>query len=165
MQEKFRKDGRRFPKSRILYYKMKSKFSTAWTGSKQPRKQRKYAMNAPLHIKHKFLSAHLSKELRAKHNKRSIPVRKGDEVLVMRGSFSKKKAKISEVNLKKGIVFIEGLQRTKKDGSKVNVPFYPSNLLIQTLNLDDKRRLGIVEKKENKEVKEVKKEIKAEAKK
>ncbi len=62
---------------------MKKKFSDKWKASKLPRKQRKYLANAPLHIKRKFLSANLSKELRKKHGKRSIPIRKGDTVRIM----------------------------------------------------------------------------------
>jgi large subunit ribosomal protein L24 len=131
---------------------MKKNFSPHWNASRQPRKQRKYIYNAPLHVKHKFLSAHLSKELRKKHGKRSLPLRKGDEVLVMRGSFRKKKAKVSSVNLKEGFAVLEGIQRSRKDGTKVNIPFHPSNLQIQTPNLDDKKRLlnAKIEKKEKK---------------
>lgn len=125
---------------------MKSNFSKSWTASRQPRKQRKYRHNAPLHTKHKFLNAHLSAELRKKHGKRSIPLRKGDEVLVMHGTFKKKKAKISEVDLKRSRVSLENINRTKKDGAKVNVYFDPSNLLIQSLNLEDRKRLKILEK-------------------
>ncbi len=121
---------------------MKRKFSTSWLSSRQPRKQRKYLKNAPYHLKHKFLNAQLSKALREKYGKRNLPLRKGDEVLVMRGSFRKKKAKIISVNLKKSLVTLENIQRSKKDGTKVNVYFHPSKLQIQTLNLDDKRRLA-----------------------
>lgn len=125
---------------------MKSEFSTAWLSSSKPRKQRKFLANAPLHLKHKFLSVNLSKELRKKYGKRSFPLRKGDEVLVMRGSFKKKKAKISIVNLKRTRVALENIQRTKKDGTKVNVWFHPSTLQLQTLVLDDKQRLAAIEK-------------------
>ena len=120
---------------------MKSNFSNSWKSSKQPRKQRKYRYNAPLHTRHKFLSAHLSKDLRKKYSKRSLPLRTGDEVLVMRGSFSKKKAKVASLELKRTRAVLEGLNRTKKDGTKVNVYFNPSNLQIQTLNLEDKERI------------------------
>lgn len=123
---------------------MKSHFSTSWKASKQPRKQRKFRANAPLHKKHKFLSAQLSKELRKKHGKRNIPVRKGDEVLVMRGSFRKKKAKVASVDIKKTRVVLESVQRARKDGTKVNVYFHPSNLQILTLNLDDKKRIEVL---------------------
>ncbi len=126
---------------------MKREFSTAWLASSQVRKQRKYRYNAPLHTKHKFLSAHLSKDLKSKYGKRSVPVRKGDEVLVMRGSFKKKKGKVSEINLKRSRVAIEGLQRQKKDGTKVNVYFNPSKILIQTMNIDDKERIAALGRK------------------
>lgn len=126
---------------------MKSKFSTLWASSAQPRKQRKYRANAPLHIKHKFLSVNLSKDLRKKYSKRNLPLRKGDEVLVMRGASGKKKAKVASINLKRCRVVLEGIQRTKKDGSKVNIFFHPSNLQIQSLVLDDKQRLAILNRK------------------
>jgi large subunit ribosomal protein L24 len=121
---------------------MKQSFSTSWQGSVQTRKQRKYRHNAPLHLKHKFLSSHLSKDLRKKYGKRALPLRKGDEVLVMRGTFAKKKAKVSSVNLKITKVALEGIQTTKKDGSKVAVLLRPSVLQIISLNTDDKRRFS-----------------------
>ena len=121
---------------------MKQEFSTAWVSSIQPRKQHKYLANSPLHTKHKFLSANLSKELRKKYGKRNLPLRKGDEVLVMRGAFKKKKAKVTSVDLKNTRVALEGIQRTKKEGSKVNVYFHPRVLQIQNLVLDDKQRLA-----------------------
>lgn len=125
---------------------MKRSFSSSWKSSSKPRKQRKYSVNAPFHIRHKFLSAHLSKSLREKHGKRSIPLRKGDEVLVMRGSFRKKKAKISSVDTKRTRIVLENIQRNKKDGTKVNVYFHPSTLQIISLNLDDKERLKSLER-------------------
>ncbi|HLF53989.1 MAG TPA: 50S ribosomal protein L24 [Candidatus Nanoarchaeia archaeon] len=128
---------------------MKQEFSTSWLSSTQPRKQRKFRINAPLHIKHKFLSANLSKELRKKYAKRNLPLRKGDEVLIMRGAFKKKKAKLTSVDLKNSRVVIEGMQRTKKDGSKVNVFFRPSILQIQTLNLEDKQRVAALNRKQS----------------
>lgn len=121
---------------------MRSTFSTAWVSSRQPRKQRKYLANSPLHVKHNFLSAHLSKELRAKHKKRSVAVRKGDEVLVMRGTFAEKKAKVTSVDTKKTRVMLEGITRSKRDGSKVNVHFHPSNLQIIALSTDDAKRFA-----------------------
>jgi len=121
---------------------MKSNFSKSWLGSKLPRKQRKYRYNASLHLRHKFLSAHLSAELRKKYGKRNFPLRKGDEVLVMRGKFAKKKAKVASVSLKKSRIALENINRQKKDGTKINVYFNPSNLQIQSLFLEDKERLN-----------------------
>ena len=125
---------------------MKKKFSRSWIKSKQPRKQRKYSHNAPLHIKGKLMSAHLSKDLMKKYNRRSIRLRKGDKVIVLRGQFKKKKGNVERVDLKKSKVYISGVEMIKKDGTKVFYPVHPSNLAVTELNLDDKKRMAIVNK-------------------
>ncbi|MEK6915159.1 MAG: 50S ribosomal protein L24 [Nanoarchaeota archaeon] len=121
---------------------MKSKFSTSWKASKQSRKQRKYRHEAPLHVRHKFLSAPLSKELRKKYGMRSLPVRTGDEVNIMRGTFASSKAKVLKVNSNKGRITLDGITRKKADGTKLNVYFDPSKLQIIALKLDDSRRIS-----------------------
>ena len=127
---------------------MKKEFSSGWKRSVQPRKQRKYRYNAPLNVKHRFLSAHLSKEMRARHGgARSIPLRKGDIAKVMRGQFKKKAGAVERVDLKKTKVYIAGIEIIKKDGSKIMYPLDPSNLMITDLNLDDKKRQKILERK------------------
>jgi len=120
---------------------MKKKFSLKWKASKRPSKQRKYSANAPLHTKRKLLSVNLSKELRKKYKKRSFPVRKGDNVRIMRGKFKKKQGKIISIDVKKLGIKIEGIMIKKRDGSKVNVKIHPSNLQITELNLEDKKRM------------------------
>ena len=133
---------------------MKTQFSTGWKASKQSRKQRKYRYEAPLHVKHKFLSANLSKELRKKYGMRSLPVRTGDEVNIMRGKFASSKAKVLKVNSNKGRITLEGITRKKADGTKLNVYFDPSKLQIIALKLDDSRRIlknGAVESKKSEE--------------
>ena len=132
---------------------MKEKFSTSWKASKQPRKQRKFIANAPLHLKRKMLSSNLSKPLRGKHKIRNIELRKGDKVIIMRGKFKKKQGKVIEVKTKLLKVYIEGIQIKKTDGSKVNVPLKASNLQIVELNLEDKKRFKKLEKEENKDIK------------
>ena len=128
---------------------MIKKFSTHWKASKQPRKQRKYRAQAPLHIKRKFLSVHLSKELRKKYGRRNVVVRKNDVVKIMKGKFKKKKGKVLQVFTNTQKVIIEGIQVKKQDGSKVAVKMRPSILQIIELNTDDAKRLesGKTEKK------------------
>ena len=126
---------------------MKTKFSSSWIKSKQQRKQRKYRHNAPLHIKQKFVGAHLSKELRKKYGKRSMNVRKGDGVKIMRGQFKNKTGKVEEVNLKKTLTYVSGIEFVKKDGTKARYPIHPSNLMITELNMDDKMRNKILGRK------------------
>ena len=126
---------------------MKVKFSSAWKGSKKPRKQRKYRAEAPLHTKKKFVHAHLSKDLRKKYGKRSIGLRKGDKVRVMVGRFRKHEGKIENVDLGKTRIFVSGVEITKRDGTKKLLPLQPSNLMITELSLDDKLRQKILERK------------------
>lgn len=135
---------------------MKKDFSSEWIRSKQPRKQRKYSYNAPLHIKGKFMAAHLSKELIKKYNRRSIRVRKGDKAIILRGQFKKKTGNIERIDLKETRVYIAGIEMIKKDGTKVFYPIHPSNLVVTELNLDDKKRMAIVNK--SKKADKIKKE-------
>ncbi|MBI2133264.1 50S ribosomal protein L24 [Candidatus Woesearchaeota archaeon] len=116
-------------------------FSKSWIGSKKPGKQRKYRANAPLHIKKRYLSSHLSKELRQKHNMKSISVRKGDTVKIMRGQFRGKTGKIERVDTKKTEIYVQGIEMKRKDGTKSFYPINPSNLMITEIDTGDKRRL------------------------
>ncbi|MCX6710632.1 MAG: 50S ribosomal protein L24 [Candidatus Woesearchaeota archaeon] len=115
-------------------------FSPKWKGSRQPRKQRKYLHNAPLNIKRRMVSAHLSAELRKRYGKRNIAIRKGDKVKVMRGSLRGKTGTIESIDLRKMSVHVSGTDFTKRDGTKARVSMDASNLVVTELNLNDKKR-------------------------
>ena len=125
---------------------MKKKFSISWKSSRKQSKQRKYRFNAPLHIKQKLASSHLSKELRSKYKKRSIALKKGDKVKIVHGNFKKHEGKVERIELGRTRVFVSGIEYTKKDGTKKMIPLNPSNLMITELNLDDKLRQKFLEK-------------------
>jgi len=120
---------------------MKRFFSKSWNSSKLPKKQNKYRANAPLHIKRKFLSVTLSKELRKKYSKRNIVVRKGDTVKITKGKFKKKQGKVLRVYTKISKVEVEGIQVKKMDGSNALVKMQPANLEIVELELKDEKRM------------------------
>ncbi len=126
---------------------MKAKWKSCWKSSKQVRKQRKYRYNAPLHVKQKFMRSHLSRELRKKYGVRSVRVRAGDKVKVLRGQFKKKSGKVERVDLKYGKLYVTGVEMLKKDGSKTLYPVDPSNVMIEELDLNDKMRRQKLEKK------------------
>ena len=119
------------------------KISKSWKSSTSPRKPRKFIANAPLHIKSKFVSSHLSTDLRKKHKLRSIRVIKGDKVKVMRGMFKGKTGNVERIDIKQSKAFITGIENIKKDGSKTLYPIHSSNLLIQELNTKDKKRIEV----------------------
>ena len=125
------------------------KFSSTWKSSRKPAKQRKYRLNSDLHIKQKFIHSHLSKDLRKKYGKRNIGLRKGDKVKVMIGKFKKHEGKIEKIDLRKARIFVNGVEVTKKDGTKKSLALHPSNLMITELNLEDKLRQKALEVKQN----------------
>lgn len=124
---------------------MKQTFSTHWIASSQPRKQRKYRANAPLHLRSHFLHVHLAKDLRQKYSTRSLRIRSGDEVRVLRGQFSGRTGKVDRVDAIRMRVFVSGVESMKLDGTKKPYPMQASNLMITKL-VDDKRRLPGAEK-------------------
>jgi len=115
--------------------------------SPKPKVQRKAFYNAPLHLRHKLVSAHLSRDLRDKLGIRSLPVVVGDRVMIMKGDYKGKTGKVVEVDLKGLWVKVEGITRKKADGTEVLVKFRPWNLLILDLNLKDKWRRRIIERR------------------
>jgi len=119
----------------------------------QPRKQRRFLYTAPLHLRRKLVAGHLSKELMQRYKVRSFPLRKGDEVEIMRGRHKKKRGKITRIDYKNYQVFIEGITRKRTAGTEVQIPFHASNLRIVTLDLSDKKRVKSFERKTKKEEK------------
>jgi large subunit ribosomal protein L24 len=98
--------------------------------SKQPRKKRKFAYTAPLHLARGFVSAHLSKELREKLKKRSVVLKKGFTVKISRGSKKGVSAKVVKVDLGARRIFLEGMIKKKQGGKEVLIPFDSSNLIV-----------------------------------
>ncbi len=121
---------------------MKKNFVKSWNSSVQPRKQRKYLKNAPLHIASKFLAANLSKELRQKYTKRAIRVRKGDKIKVMRGQYTGQTGTVDRVSVKYQKVYVTGIDQFRKDGTKRLIPLVASNVQIVQLDTTDKKRLS-----------------------
>ncbi|MFT4312027.1 MAG: 50S ribosomal protein L24 [Candidatus Woesearchaeota archaeon] len=116
-------------------------FSKTWKSSSQPRKQRKYVYNAPLHVRGTFLHAPLSKELRAKHKIPTLRVRKGDKVKVLRGQFKGHVGQVDKVFVKEARIVVQKAELQKKDGSSVRYPIHPSNVQILELK-DEKKRMS-----------------------
>ena len=130
------------------YNTMKKKWSKNWVSSKQPRKQRKYRAKAPLHVRRKMISAHLVKELVKTHKKRSFPVRKGDKVKVLRGEFKGTIGEIEKVDRKKLKLHVKGVEKKKREGvAQTKIPVDPSNVILLSLNLSDKRRQAALTRK------------------
>lgn len=120
---------------------------------KNPGKQRKMLFNAPAHIRHKHMAAPLSSTLAEQRGAKTLPVRKGDTVVIKRGDNKGFEGKVSRVDLKAYRIYLEGLTREKVDGTNIFLPIHPSKVEIRSLNLDDKWRKNILQRKQAPETK------------
>eukprot|EP00741_Cyanophora_paradoxa_P009343 tig00000144_g9051.t1 len=122
----------------------KMKFSSNVSSSR--RKSRKAHFTAPSSARRVIMSAPLSSELRQKYNVRSMPIRKDDEVSVVRGTYKGREGKVVQVYRRKYVIYIERITREKANGATVQVGIHPSKVVINKLKLD-KDRKGLLERK------------------
>merc|ERR1712035_264097 len=90
--------------------------------SSQRRKSRKAHCTAPSSIRRKMMSCQLSEQLRKDYNVRSIPVRKGDTVMIKVGSKENgvrgKTGKVLTVYRRRWCIHVEKVVNTKRNGSQ-----------------------------------------------
>ena len=103
------------------------------------RKQRKAHFASSSHIRRKLMSSHLSKDLKNKYQVRAMPIRKDDEVLVVRGPLKGNKGKVIQVYRSRWCIYIEKLTKQKLNGQPINIPIDPSKCVITKLKIDKDR--------------------------
>ncbi len=96
--------------------------------TKNPGKQRKMLFNAPAHIRHKQMGAPLSSDIASANGAKTLPVRKGDTVRILRGDNKGFEGKVSRVDLKAYRIYLEGLTREKVDGTNIFLPIISPSL-------------------------------------
>ena len=95
---------------------------------------------ASSHLISKQLGSHLAKDLKDKYHCKSLRVVEGDSVRVLRGEFKGIEGKVTKVSTEKRGIAIEGIKREKLKGGNVDIYIHPSNVIITSLNLEDKWR-------------------------
>ena len=120
--------------------------------SSSRRKCRKALLSAPSGDRRKIMSCRLSKELRAKHQIRNIPIRVGDEVKILKGKAKNKSGKVIQVYRKRWCIHVEKISRDKQNGQSVQIPIKPSYCVVEKLHLDQgrKNRIAIRAEPKNK---------------
>ena len=98
--------------------------------------------------KSKQLGSALSKDLHKKYGKRSARVIEGDSVTIVRGEFKGVEGKVNKVSTEKSSVAIEGIKKEQTRGEKYDVYIHTTNLLVTSLNTDDKWRIAKLEGKD-----------------
>ena len=122
-------------------------------GTKSPSKQRKRYFNLPIHKKSKLFNVRLIADLMAEYGVRRLPLKKGDFVIITKGEFADVEGKVKEIDKKKVQIIVEGVSVEKKDGSSLDLPIHPSNIVISKLQ-KDKNREKIIERRKR-EIEEI----------
>ncbi|KFM14297.1 50S ribosomal protein L24P [Marine Group I thaumarchaeote SCGC AAA799-O18] len=112
----------------------------------------------------KQLGSQLSKQLRKKYGRRSIRIVIGDTVKIIRGVYKGIDGKVTKISLAKNSIAVEGIQREKLKGGKVDQYIHSSNAMITSLNTEDKWRVKILEHKPKSKIKSMKADTKPEEK-
>lgn len=111
--------------------------------SSSRRVQRKYALGAPSSVKRKLMSCHLTKALRDQYKIRSLPIKRGDEVKILKGKAKGKSGKVVQVYRKRNCIYVDKVQREKQNGQTVFFPIRPSYCVVEKLVLNKDRKKTI----------------------
>jgi len=103
-------------------------------------KQRKRLFSGALHHKKRIMRAHVADDLMEKYDIWTVRVHKGDTVKIMRGGYAGHTAKVTDVDTKKRVIYIEKVTSIKSDGKETPRPVHPSNVLVTKLDLTDPYR-------------------------
>ena len=114
--------------------------------SSKRRVQRKHQLGGPSSIKRKLMSCHLVKSLRDQYKIRALPIKRGDEVKILKGKAKGKSGKVVQVYRKRNVIYVDKVNREKQNGQTVFLPIKPCYCVIEKL-LINKDRTKTIEKR------------------
>jgi large subunit ribosomal protein L26e len=92
------------------------------------------------------MSAALDQELKAKFGVNAVPIRKEDEVRVVRGKYKNREGKVIQVYRKKWVIHISNVTRDKVNGNTINAGIDASKVVITKLHMDKDRKALLARK-------------------
>jgi len=99
------------------------------------------------HLAYRASSIHLSRELREKYGFRSLPVRTGDRVMIIRGDYKGVEGDVSRVDRARGRVYVSGVYRENARGEQRLVPIPLNSVILVKIDDKDKWRQRLMERK------------------
>jgi len=102
-----------------------------------PRRQRKAFYTATSNERRVRMTVPLSRELRARFHRRSIPLRKGDTVRVLSGSFEGREERVARVDRRGYTVTLDNVTLKTADEKMKPLSLGVGHLVITRLNLSD----------------------------
>ena len=107
------------------------------TSPHSPRRQRRALYTASTSERRVRMAAPLSRELRARFHRRSLPVRKGDTVRVLSGSFAGREERVAKVDRRGYSVTLDNVTLKTADEKMKPLSLGVGHLVITRLNLSD----------------------------
>jgi large subunit ribosomal protein L24 len=114
------------------------------SGSTQPRKQRRAMFQSSPFDRHRQLTVSLSRDLRGRYKRRALPLRKGDTVRIVSGSFKGREERVSKVDMRSLRVTLDNVTIKKVDQKLKPLPIRTNHLILTRLNLADPWRRKIL---------------------
>jgi large subunit ribosomal protein L24 len=127
---------------RFVHYSVGGSFVS--THSTQPRRQRKAVFTADLFERHRKMSVPLSRELRTRYGRRQIPLRKGDTVRILSGSYVGREERVARVSLRDYSVTLDNVTGKTAEAKLKPLQVRTSHLVLTRLNLSDPWRRRIL---------------------
>lgn len=116
----------------------------AGTRSIQPRRQRKAVFTATTFERRRRMAVPLSRELRTRYGRRSLPVRKGDTVRVLSGSYLGREERVAKVDRRGYSVTLDNVTGKTADAKLKPLAIRPAHLVLTRLNLSDPWRRRVL---------------------
>jgi large subunit ribosomal protein L24 len=104
---------------------------------RSPRRQRRALYNADTFERRLRMTVPLSRELRRRFRRRSIPLRKGDTVRVLSGSFVGREERVAKVNRRDYAVTLDNVTLKTAEEKLKPLEIRPAHLVVTRLNLSD----------------------------
>ena len=102
-----------------------------------PRRQRRALYRATTFERRHRMTVPLSRELRRRFHRRNVPVRKGDTVRVLSGSFVGREERVARISLRDYTVTLDNVTLKTAEEKLKPLALRPSHLVITRLNLAD----------------------------
>ncbi len=124
------------------------------TLSTQPRRQRLARFNADLFERRRRMAVPLSRELRRRYGRRSLPVRKGDTVRILSGSYKGREERVAKIDRQWYSVTLDNVTTKTGDQKLKPLPIQLTHLVLTRLNLSDAWRRRVLKVPEGEVVEE-----------
>ncbi|MGI0129570.1 MAG: 50S ribosomal protein L24 [Thermoplasmata archaeon] len=102
-----------------------------------PRRQRKALYTSRPFQRRRRMTVPLSRDLRGRFRARSLPIRKGDTVRVLSGSFVGREERVARVDRRSYSVILDNVTLKTGEEKLKPLPIRTSHLVITRLNLSD----------------------------